>query len=99
MLWRHGDVLIAATDRIPQPARRRAVPVLAWGEITGHRHRIAEPDAAEVWEAGGLLYLRVTAGTATVVHEEHRPITLPRGFYRVWTQREYTPQAVRWVAD
>jgi hypothetical protein len=33
------------------------------------------------------------------VHEEHRPIELPIGVYRVWQQREYTPTAIRTVLD
>jgi hypothetical protein len=52
-----------------------------------------------VWEINGELYVQVTALTATVVHEEHRPIVLARGLYRVWTQREYTPRAIRKVVD
>jgi hypothetical protein len=99
MLWRHGDVLIAAVEVVPAGARRRPSPVLVWGELTGHSHRVADPDTAEVWDARGTLYLDVRAASATVIHEEHQPITLPRGVYRVWTQREYTPQAVRRVVD
>ena len=73
--------------------------MLAYGEITGHSHRIAEPDAAELWEHGGQVYLKIVADQATVMHEEHKPITLTRGLYRVWMQREYTPQAIRTVRD
>ena len=98
-MWRHGDVLIAGVEEIPAGARRQPAAVLAYGEITGHSHRIAEPGAAQVWSHPAGLYLRVVAATATLVHEEHRPIVLPRGTYRVWQQREYTPQAVRRVVD
>jgi hypothetical protein len=35
----------------------------------------------------------------TVVHEEHRPITLTSGYYRVWRQREYSPEEIRVVRD
>ena len=34
-----------------------------------------------------------------LMHEEHAPITLPKGWYRVIRQREYVPGAVRVVAD
>lgn len=98
-MWRHGDVLIAATKTIPKDAQRRPHSVLAFGEVTGHSHRIAEPDTAELWEQGGMLYLNVTANTASVIHEEHNPITLPRGTYRVWMQREYSPEAIRRIVD
>jgi hypothetical protein len=99
MLWRHGDVLIAAVPSIPAEARQRPNLVLAHGELTGHSHRIAETETAELWECGGVLYLRVVADQTRVVHQEHAPITLPRGDYRVWQQREYTPSAIRRVFD
>jgi hypothetical protein len=98
-MWRHGDVLIAAIDALPTDAAKRAGAILAHGEITGHSHRIAAPGTAELWELGGMLFVKVVADTAIVVHEEHRPITLPRGLYRVWQQREYTPQEIRRVID
>jgi hypothetical protein len=98
-MWRHGDVLIAAVEQIPQGAQRRPQLVLARGEVTGHAHRIADPQAAVLWETDGQLFLEVVAESAMVTHEEHAPITLPRGIYRVWTQREYTPQAIVRVVD
>ena len=98
-MWRHGDVFIAPVGLIPPDAVKKHHCVLAEGEATGHSHRIAEPGAATLFESGGKLYLRVTADHATVIHQEHRAITLPRGEYRVWQQREYTPQAIVTVRD
>ena len=98
-MWRHGDVLIAAAEAIPQRAKQRTTTVLARGELTGHSHRIEMADTAEVWECDGVLFVKVVAPTARVVHQEHKPITLPRGIYRVWQQREYTPRAIRRVID
>lgn len=100
-MWRHGDVLVAVVDAIPEGAKKEkdANPVLAYGEITGHSHRIAEPNAAELWEKDGEKFLKVVADNATLIHEEHKPITLPRGVYKVWQQREYSPREVRRVFD
>jgi hypothetical protein len=98
-MWRHGDVLIAAADSIPSEARKRPNLTLAYGEITGHSHRVKESGAAELWESGGILFLKVVNENATLIHEEHNPIVLPRGLYRVWRQREYTPQQIRQIAD
>ena len=98
-MWRHGDVLIATVDTIPNEARLQTHTTLARGEITGHSHRVAEPRSAQLFEANGLLFLKVLADTATVIHQEHKPITLPRGNYRVWIQREYTPTEIRRVVD
>lgn len=99
MLWRHGDVLVATAQSIPAGAIFQTHTVLAKGEITGHSHRVAEREAAELWQLGGQLFLNVVAEQATLVHEEHKPITLPRGIYRVWMQREYTPTEIRRVYD
>jgi hypothetical protein len=98
-MWRHGDVLIAAINRVPGDAKKMPGNVLVRGEITGHSHRIEESETAEIWARGMLLFLRVVAPTATIVHEEHNPITLERGVYKVWQQREYTPQAIRRIVD
>ena len=97
-MWRHGDVLVAAVNSIPAAARKRPNGVLAHGELTGHSHRIERLSDAEVLEHKGQLYLRVLA-SARIVHDEHKPITLPQGIYRVWQQREYTPDAIRIVED
>jgi len=99
MLWRHGDVLIAETAAIPADATRSTSPILMRGEVTGHSHRIEDPALAEVWLTyNGGMFLKVLE-TTRVIHEEHLPITLPPGTYRVWQQREYTPQKVRPVYD
>ena len=98
-MWRHGDVMIAAVDKVPDGAQAKPTSVLAWGEITGHSHRIEDSKTAELYERNGQLFIRVIAESARVVHEEHKPITLPRGDYKVWYQREYTPQAIRRIVD
>lgn len=97
-MWRHGDVMIASVESIPDQAKKRARAILAYGEVTGHSHRIETPGTAEVWEDGRNLYLQVLQ-TARVIHEEHHPITLSPGTYRVWQQREYSPEAIRIVRD
>jgi hypothetical protein len=98
-MWRHGDVLIAPARSLPAGAKKRTTAVLVRGELTGHSHRLAEPETAELWEHDGVLFLKVVADSARVIHEEHRTITLSRGLYRIWQQREYTPQAIRRVTD
>jgi hypothetical protein len=98
-MWRHGDVLIAEVESIPAEAARQTHTTLAYGEVTGHSHRIAEPGTAQLFELDGVLYLDVVAALATVVHEEHAAIELPQGTYRVWIQREYTPEEIVRVRD
>jgi hypothetical protein len=91
MLWRQGDIFIAAIPSIPPDAVRRSGVVLAEGEITGHHHRIEDPLTASLFVHRGELLLSVVALEARLVHEEHGPIELARGAYRVWRQREYAP--------
>jgi hypothetical protein len=98
-LYRHGDVLVSAISELPAGAEKQTHLVLAEGEITGHAHRISERGAAELFQFGADTYLRVVAATATLVHEEHGPIALPTGVYRVWRQREYSPREIRIVRD
>jgi hypothetical protein len=99
IMWRQGDILIAAVEEIPRGATRRPNCVLAEGELTGHSHRIDQPATSDLFEFKGRLYLSVLANEAQVVHQEHGPITLPKGFYAVWPQREYSPESIRAVKD
>lgn len=98
-MWRHGDVMIASVEELPAEAKPRPGATLAYGEITGHSHRFADPSTVELFGTEGLLFVRVIADTATLIHEEHTAITIPRGVYRVWQQREYTPQEIRQIVD
>src|SRR5262249_48855533 len=97
-LWRQGDVLIQAVAALPEGGVRRRELVLAYGEVTGHSHRVETPDCAELWWMRDNLYLRVLAPTR-IVHEEHQPIPLEPGVYRVWQQREYIPRSHRQSND
>lgn len=97
--WRQGDVWIEQYDGAwPEQATVKADGILAHGEVTGHAHRLEDLTAGLLVEREGVLYLRVTAPTR-IVHEEHAAIPLNPGMFRVIRQREYTPEAIRNVAD
>ncbi|BAU91995.1 hypothetical protein MPPM_3390 [Methylorubrum populi] len=98
-MWRQGDIFIRAIRSIPREAVSRPLPhtVLAHGELTGHSHRVVDP--AALFAGDGCFYLDVRADQARVVHDEHGTITLDRGVYQVWRQREYTPQRIVTVQD
>ncbi|WP_254512423.1 hypothetical protein [Anatilimnocola floriformis] len=98
MLFRHGDVLIQKVKDLPEEKERLKHRTLAHGELTGHSHQIREKHAT-MWQSGELLFLEVEGQPATVVHQEHGPIELPPGYYRVWRQREYTPERIVVVRD
>ncbi len=98
VLYRHGDVLLRRIVSLPKDAQRRVGATLAQGEVTGHSHRLKQAHAVQLWVQGSDLFLEVKE-PATLVHEEHRAIELPSGFYRVWRQREYRPDAYVQVMD
>src|SRR5262245_55095569 len=98
-MYRHGDVLIAPVAEVPAGAHARPGTTVAHGEVTGHSHRFEDPAAVRLFALGSDLFVEVLAPTARIVHEEHGPIPIPRGCYRVWRQREYSPREIRIIAD
>ena len=96
-VWRQGDVFIVSVPKLPKDVSPQR-PVLAEGEVTGHAHRIKDPATAQVFRGTDGLFLEVSRET-TVIHDEHQPITLPRGAYAIRIQREYHPKEIRRVVD
>jgi hypothetical protein len=97
-MYRQGDVLVRKAKKLPRGAKQQEDRVVAQGEATGHAHRVVGDGVVFRDPTSQQLYVRVMS-SATLTHEEHRPITLPRGIYEVIGQREYTPEAVRRVLD
>lgn len=98
--YRQGDVFLIPVKQLPPPSKRQGHrEVLAEGEVTGHAHRFTVPGETEVFTVKGQMYVEVLAEAATLAHEEHGPIALPRGGYLVRIQREYTPQGIQRVYD
>lgn len=99
MLWRQGDVFICEINEIPSEAIRQTHLVLADGEFTGHQHRVEDFRSAVLYEGQNELFLDVLAERTDVVHQEHGTVSLCRGKYRVWRQREYDPLQRRQFVD
>jgi hypothetical protein len=93
---RQGDVLLVPVETIPETAkpvaRDRGRVILAYGEVTGHAHAVADATAVELRD-GDQRYLRVPR-PVTLRHEEHGPIDVRPGSYRIVIQREYVPSLV-----
>jgi hypothetical protein len=108
VLYFQGDVCIELVDPSEtlaqvSPHQAEGPHVLAWGELTGHRHA-AYGDVKFVRQPRGLagelaaLYLGhliVGDAGAIVRHEEHAPIPLAKGVYRVRRQREFDESLAR----
>jgi hypothetical protein len=103
-IFRQGDVLIVSVKEVPanlDPVKREnGRVVLAHGEVTGHAHAI-EGEGAALFRDPKLMavFMTVTGDPVALEHQEHDPIFIPPGAYRVIRQREYTPKKIRNVAD
>lgn len=104
-MFRQGDVLVVPVGAMPADLERVPLEsgrlVLAHGEVTGHAHVVE--GAAELFTPADVdelerRFLRVEQ-EAQLVHDEHSTIVLPPGDYEVRRQREYAPEAPRFVAD
>lgn len=102
-LWRQGDVFVEVVDAVPETVMRSPLPhgVLAHGEITGHSHQFENTENAQLYAGSraGELFVEIANDNARIVHDEHGTIELRPGTYRVWRQREYTPERIVHVAD
>jgi hypothetical protein len=88
------------------------VLTVAHGEVTGHSHRFNMADhnpGIAITAFGGITtrvgpvpeYINIEGGDATIKHEEHNPLTIPAGHYRVSIVREWDHIAgrSRYVVD
>lgn len=57
--------------------------VLAYGEVTGHAHRVS----VDVYE--GANGIKEFAGLTTITHEEHKPVSLPNKQWASGIVNEY----------
>lgn len=104
-MYRQGDVLIIPVKSIPKSVekieREGDRVVLAHGEVTGHAHAIKDKRAALFRDPKLAAIFMHVSGDASVdlEHDEHSTIAIPPGNYQVIRQVEYTPEAIRNVAD
>ena len=102
---RQGDVLCIPVKAIPEAARAKKLPedkdvILAFGEVTGHAHRIKERQLVgfEGDVPGAAAWLEIAA-PVSLTHEEHTSHMLPSGAWKINIHREYSPEEIRNVAD
>lgn len=102
---RQGDVMLVPVESIPDGAiekpRDNGRVIIAYGEVTGHAHQIANPDAVGaviLTTAENATFVRLTK-KAQLVHEEHATADVPAGNYCYVPQREYRYGATMRVAD
>lgn len=108
-LIRQGDLLFVpvSSDELPADLKKRDGGVIQEGESTGHAHWLGTLEGAEIFEAPQgwrippEIYVRITVGPMEILHEEHRPVVLPAGTFKVTRAREfdYLASQARFLAD
>lgn len=92
MYHQQGDVLLHRIDTVPPDATKVETSdhhiVLAEGEATGHAHVIADVAECELYTLADALFVKCRV-PITVTHEEHKPVTVGPGIWRISIVREY----------
>ena len=103
MIYRHGDLLLYPTKKAGKQIYKGEKYVLAYGEITGHKHLLtAEPQTEfEVYQdeqGNTILNLK---GKGQLTHEEHKKIEILPDTYKVIHEQEYdyAEQEINLVLD
>src|SRR5205085_7675998 len=104
-IYRHGDVLFEQVEAIPELFHPRTTDeekrgVVQHGESTGHAHVIQDMTGIEIFSDWRERFLKAEK-EFTITHQEHKPLTLPAGNYRIRIAREfdYLRNASRMVVD
>lgn len=103
---RHGDVCLREVQELPKNAQLKVKTnkhIVAWGEFTGHNHLLATKEKTkdlEIYDVDGVAYLVVNR-VATITHQEHKMLEVPKATYQVVIEREYDPfmEQIRTVKD
>jgi len=98
--YRQGEIIIrkASDKQTNVGGEWRVNGVIREGEATGHTHTLS-PEAKLYVRDDGSMYFKVEDKPAVLTHQEHAPITFPKGEYEVVIQREYDEVQHRYIAD
>ena len=104
--YRQGDIWFEQISDFASRTnglKRYESPILAYGEVTGHCHKISTSmDGVQMFvDKDGDIFIQ-TKADVSIGHDEHGAITLPGpGEYCISRQREYdwATESVRKVAD
>lgn len=105
----HGDVILQKIEKLPDnfdQMKKEPNDALAYGEATGHLHKLfrmtdgGSAAFALKEDTDKTKYLNVYE-PVLLKHQEHSPIVVQPGCYRISIQREYDPftKRVRQVMD
>lgn len=95
-----GDLLFTKVDSMPKGSpkslKKGERHILAYGEATGHHHSFVAPKGGcQVLDEGGVTYMTLDQ-LVEVTHQEHGPVQLGEGTWKVTRQREATDDDEQW---
>lgn len=103
---RQGDIFFKSVKSTPKNLKKHNSNILAYGEVTGHSHKIMSPSISEMEsyvDEKGDIYVLSALEEIRIGHDEHNEIVLPKNeWICISRQREYDPLAAdkeRQVAD
>lgn len=104
--FRQGDVLLVEISEFDEVFMPVANKTLALGEATGHHHTfdgdvivLENPGESSMSINDKGMLVEVRGESAVLTHQEHAPITIPKGKYKRIIQRQYTPAGIINVSD
>jgi len=95
MQARQGDIFFktVSKDNLPSKFKKKTDNILAYGEVTGHSHKIMSPSISEMEsfvDEKGDIYVLSPNEDIRIGHDEHDVITLPKNeWICVSRQREF----------
>jgi len=96
---RQGDVLLRPVDKIQGSLTDKKEKILAFGEVTGHKHILRGEDT-KFYKHNNQVLVEVGEHEAELIHDEHKQLHVPKGLYQVVIQREWSlQQQVQQVTD
>ena len=82
---RQGDVCLFKVDNIEGKTEKKDGTILAYGEVTGHKHLLSGQILESISETERFIEV---LDIAKLTHEEHNSLDIPKGKYKVLLQRE-----------
>lgn len=96
---RQGDVLLRPVDKIQGELDCKNEKILAYGEVTGHKH-VLRGENTKFFRHNNQVLVEVGDMEAELIHDEHQQLHIPKGLYQVVIQREWSlHQQVQQVTD
>jgi len=96
MNYHQGDIILKRINAIPKDAKKIRDEIIAFGEVTGHSHRII---GAEIFGVDEKEFVRIKEAHP-MIHNEHPPTeNVEIGDYERLRQFEYFPEGDIEVKD